>query len=401
MKRTSGSLCWSLSLVLTTAALAIPANAQTTCLPVSGSGAGTSFGTVVAGQTYSYTATGLIGFNFDGCKSDADGFATAPCSGRGIADNAFLCPGLWGVSLVGRLNGECIQLGTSGSFVAPSSGELVLYYNDQIFGDNSGSFDVCLTVGELPPVIGCDTLDGSLSGKFFGGLVEGRTYAYRASRLIAFNLDGAFADPDGNKSGTQTGRSLAPATFVCPGLWAFSLVGKLNNACLQLGNAGGFVAPSSGALFLHFNDELDFDNSGAWDVCVDLAVPVDVKPRQCPNSIVNRRAVLPVAIAGTAAVPVDKIDAASVRLEGLAPRLSALTDVTPPYEPYVGKARRGQCHRLGADGITDLVLSFDQQALYQSLGTVTNGEVRVISLTGQLIDGTPIVGEDVVVIRIP
>jgi uncharacterized repeat protein (TIGR03803 family) len=126
---------------------------QTGCVAVPGSaGGGVTCGSVVAGQTYGYQATGCIAYNTDGTGfSHPDGLAsTNGCDqpffmSLGTADGTFICPGLVKVSLVGKIGGTCIQLGPSGSFVAPASGTLVLYFNDFNFGDNSGSFSVCIT----------------------------------------------------------------------------------------------------------------------------------------------------------------------------------------------------------------------------------------------------------------
>jgi hypothetical protein len=62
------------------------------------------------------------------------------------------------------------------------------------------------------------------------------------------------------------------------------------------------------------------------------------------------------------------------------------------------------CTAEGADGFLDLTLQFDaqesMQAIKAALGReVENGEVVVLPLQGELSSGTPIVGEDVVVIR--
>ncbi len=48
-------------------------------------------------------------------------------------------------SLVGGVNGTCIQLGTSGQFVAPATGPLTLFFNDDNYEANEGSFEVCIT----------------------------------------------------------------------------------------------------------------------------------------------------------------------------------------------------------------------------------------------------------------
>jgi len=121
------------------------------CIAVSaGAYNGTAWGAVVADRTYWYQASGCVAFNKDGnAFSDPDGNVSSMpgCSnsaGRGVAAGLFTCPGLYKCSLVGTVGGACIQLGSRGSFVAPASGTLLLYCNDDIFTDNSGSWNVCL-----------------------------------------------------------------------------------------------------------------------------------------------------------------------------------------------------------------------------------------------------------------
>ncbi|MGA2139353.1 MAG: M36 family metallopeptidase [Verrucomicrobiia bacterium] len=112
---------------------------------------GQSFGTVTAGLTYNYQASGCISFA-SGQYSDPDGkhswddCTTFDGPGQVGGYPNFLCPGLTNWSLVGKIGGTCIQLGKSGSMVAPASGTLTLYCNDQIglMGDNSGLWNVCL-----------------------------------------------------------------------------------------------------------------------------------------------------------------------------------------------------------------------------------------------------------------
>jgi hypothetical protein len=90
---------------------------------------GQSFGTVTAGLTYNYQASGCILFaagqysNPDG-KHSADGCTTFDGPGQVGGYPNFLCPGLTNWSLVGKIGGTCIQLGKSGSMVAPASGTL-------------------------------------------------------------------------------------------------------------------------------------------------------------------------------------------------------------------------------------------------------------------------------------
>jgi hypothetical protein len=129
---------------------------------------------------------------------------------------------------------------------------------------------------------------------------------------------------------------------------------------------------------------------------VALTVPLDIKPRSCPN-VVNFRSrnVLPAAILGTDAVNVVDIDAASVRLSGVAPLRTDLEDVGAPGtgEP---------CTESGPDGLVDLALKFNTQQLLAAI-TIALGrppadrEVLTLNLGGQLKDGTPINGTDVVI----
>ena len=135
------------------------------------------------------------------------------------------------------------------------------------------------------------------------------------------------------------------------------------------------------------------------------AIPVafDIKPQSCPNPISTKdKGVLPVAILGSDTFDVTQIDPASLRLEhlaGVAPLRWALEDVATPYEPYTGKADVHDCTEAGPDGFLDLAIKFDVQEVMAALGEVSDGDVLVLHLTGNLKEeygSTPIVGEDVV-----
>ncbi|HTS19671.1 MAG TPA: choice-of-anchor tandem repeat GloVer-containing protein [Verrucomicrobiae bacterium] len=105
---------------------------------------------VTAGQVYTYTASGTACYDVDLPSSDCVG----PNGGFAFSTNGqiFVCMGLAPESLVGELNGTCIQLGTSGTFVAPSSGTLNLLMNDTVgtFFNNSGGWNVCITPVPCP-----------------------------------------------------------------------------------------------------------------------------------------------------------------------------------------------------------------------------------------------------------
>jgi streptogramin lyase len=128
---------------------------------------------------------------------------------------------------------------------------------------------------------------------------------------------------------------------------------------------------------------------------------VDIKPQSCPNPInVGANGALAVAILGTSTFDVTTIDPSSVKLQGVSPLRSALEDVAAPFTGALVSAT--SCTTAGPDGFTDLVLFFDDQAVSAALGPVTNGQVLVLTLTGNLLPkfgGTAIGGQDIVVIN--
>ncbi len=127
------------------------------------------------------------------------------------------------------------------------------------------------------------------------------------------------------------------------------------------------------------------------------AQEIDLKPQSCPNPLnVKSKGVFPVAILGTVDFDVLNVDPASVRLEGVAPLRSALEDVATPFIGVIDDAL--DCTDEGPDGFDDLTLKFRTQDVVTALGAVSDGDVLILELTGNLTDGSTIGGEDVVVI---
>ena len=95
------------------------------------------------------------------------------------------------------------------------------------------------------------------------------------------------------------------------------------------------------------------------------------------------------AILGTDTFDITQVDPTLVRLAGVEPRRTALEDVPTPF--LSEKVEPTDCTVDGPDGFTG----------FTALGPVMDGDVMVVTLTGYLkpqFGGTPIVGEDVVVI---
>ena len=141
-------------------------------------------------------------------------------------------------------------------------------------------------------------------------------------------------------------------------------------------------------------------DSATVTIEIALVVPIDIKPGSCPNPInVKSWGVLPVAILGTADFDVTEINVSSIRLAGVAPQRfgSSIEDVAGPFPGVIQDTPSCQdCIQTGPDGFKDLTLKFSTQAIVRALGTVNDEECIVLELTGELKDGTSIVGEDVV-----
>jgi len=122
--------------------------------------------------------------------------------------------------------------------------------------------------------------------------------------------------------------------------------------------------------------------------------PVVSKP--APDGPQERKAVLPVAILGTADFDVADIDPTTVMLEGVPALRWNIEDVSTP----VGEeAEECECNTLGPDSYPDLTLKFYRSLIVEALGEVYNGDTVSLTMTGELSDGAAIEGTDCVVIR--
>ncbi len=138
--------------------------------------------------------------------------------------------------------------------------------------------------------------------------------------------------------------------------------------------------------------------SGSMGKCVPepIEVDIDIKPRSCPNPLnTKRRGVLPVAILGTPDFDASEIDGSSILLEGVPPIRDSVRDVNAPVTDEQDDC---DCTTEGPDGFDDLTLKFWTQEIVAAIGPVNDGDELVLTLTGNLLDGTPIEGQDCVLI---
>jgi len=162
-----------------------------------------------------------------------------------------------------------------------------------------------------------------------------------------------------------------------------------------------------------------YSNGIGWDYrfkilpAPEVLVDVDIKPRSCPNPLnFKNRGVLPIAILGKATTTdVTAIDPLSVEvvgftfgvhtteIAGISPLRTGLEDVGSPVPDALDVC---DCTTMGADGSVDLLMKFDSfeisKAMERAFGAAVNGKQVIIHLGGSLLDGTPIRGEDCVVI---
>ncbi|MFC1551921.1 SBBP repeat-containing protein [Candidatus Latescibacterota bacterium] len=132
-----------------------------------------------------------------------------------------------------------------------------------------------------------------------------------------------------------------------------------------------------------------------------VKVFLDIKPTSCPNPLnVNSNGVLPAAILGTEDFDVTNIDIGTIKLEGVELLRSNIEDVSTP----ASEDNDCDCTTEGSDGYDDLTTKFDSQdiveAIVETFGEVDDGEILTLTITGNLINGTPIEGKDCVILKV-
>ncbi len=146
-----------------------------------------------------------------------------------------------------------------------------------------------------------------------------------------------------------------------------------------------------------------------------IELAIDINPRHCPNilkvknkgkdddgsgssddgSSGGKKGNLKVAILGTQDFDVRTIDVATLCINGVTPVKSKIKDVTAPsaLEPC-------DCEKLPKDTYEDLELKFNRQDIIATLGTIQDGDIIALTLTGNLLGGSTFAGKDCIVIKI-
>lgn len=125
------------------------------------------------------------------------------------------------------------------------------------------------------------------------------------------------------------------------------------------------------------------------------SIVIDIIPKACPNEChIKGGGFVEVAILGTVDFDVNDIDIASVRLEGISAVRSKLKDKSTPVSSHFDDC---DCTTEGRDGFIDLCLKFDKKVIISVLGEVNLDQEYVLTLSGELNDGTLIEGKDCIV----
>jgi hypothetical protein len=144
---------------------------------------------------------------------------------------------------------------------------------------------------------------------------------------------------------------------------------------------------------------------GAYEFQISIAAYLDIKPGSCPNPLNrNSHGVLPVAVVGTAESDVTQIDVdtlALMRADGVGGSVPPLMgppgpgirveDVATPFD-----GEPCDCHELGGDGIDDLSMKFDTEAVVTELelNDLPGGASVELVVSGELSDSTPFSASD-------
>jgi hypothetical protein len=129
-------------------------------------------------------------------------------------------------------------------------------------------------------------------------------------------------------------------------------------------------------------------------------VPFDIHPTSCPNPINRSRcSVIPAAICGFDSLDVHDIDVSSLNIQGVFPIRFAYEDVVTPYYPFIGKEMdKMSCTTDGPDGYEDLTIKFNNLQISELLRDYNKNDIVKLTIKGKLENGTPIIGEDIIII---
>ncbi len=151
---------------------------------------------------------------------------------------------------------QYIQLGTSGSFVAPASGQLTLLCNDSQASDNTGSITVNIAgTNYVVPATAGPSSDSGVPGPT---LVANQTYAYSVTGQQTWSINASETSVFDASGNPAAGNSSTPFDYTVArpnaelGLIEFSLIGRLDTPAVAVSNSSHHLF-STGILTYTYN----------------------------------------------------------------------------------------------------------------------------------------------------
>jgi len=188
------------------------------------------------------------------------------------------------------------------------------------------------------------------------------------------------------------------------GIWdTLFCIDKTNTCTPDMPYSGPFPLAAAvvddGVHFVRFHSEDLAGNVEEIQFDIIVVGNIDIKPAGCPNPInVKSRGLTSVGILGTVDFDPSLVDISTIQLAGVSPERHIFDDVATPFGQI--PAISDDCTEEGPDGLTDLVLKFSTQDLVSNdlVSSSGDGDVILLELTGNLLDGTPLWGGDVIVL---
>lgn len=225
--------------------------------------------------------------------------------------------------------------------------------------------------------------------------VTGGAAGYGPSKLVTIDLDTGLATVIGETGITAGGLAFGPDGLLYAG--GNNRDGG-NLYSIDTANAGASLIGPTG-----------FDGVSGLTLVTRRAITasLDIKPGSCPNPFntlpyasdledqkVLKGSVLPVAVLGSDEFDVMDIDPSTVALVGVEPLRYGFEDVGAPAI----NGEECECPSAGRDGYMDMTFKFDKRQIVDVIGLGITGEVLPLTMTGELMDGTPFEAVDCVTI---
>ena len=233
------------------------------------------------------------------------------------------------------------------------------------------------------------------------------THTFGSASWVTSDILTGLVGPGGATAALWTNTDISVAS---PTLLSFRMFGSWegSNADMFIGSRTATTIGTQFLLWEYFGGEEIRSRSYSASSVEDGPQPakIDIKPGSCPNAfnvklfefaregMPKKGGVLPVALLGDAGFDVNDVDVTTLALEGVAPLDQGggpkVDDVATP----VGDNANCNCAEDGPDGFDDLKMKFSAQQIAAAIPQGQPGDDLMLTLTGELLDGTPFEAKD-------